>query len=331
MRCRRLYLVGWFVLGLVGAALIGLGLSGAQEKGAWTVKAPAPTARTEVAAAAVQGKIYVIGGFARGLSMISSVMEEYDPVTDSWRQRASLPSGLHHAGIGVVNDRLYVIGGFEYAGFTLWNPTTHVYQYDPAADRWSSRKAMPTARGALAVAVLNGKLHAVGGYAKDANTGAHEAYDPQSDSWSSLAPMPVPRDHHAAGVVGGRLFVIGGRLNRQYAQNLSLTDAYDPATNQWTRKADLPTARSGIAAAVLGGRIHVFGGEAPAGTFRENEAYDPAADKWEPYAPMPTARHGLGSAVVDGRAYLLCGGPTPGGSFSDRNEVFAPGPPAAIK
>jgi N-acetylneuraminic acid mutarotase len=263
--------------------------------------------------------------------MVSSVMEEYDPGADSWRQRASLPSGLHHAGIGALNDRLYVIGGFEYSGFTVWHPTTHVYQYDPATDRWTRRKPMPTARGALAVAVLNGKLHAVGGYTKEGNTGAHEVYDPQTDNWSSLAALPLPRDHHAAAVVGGRLFVIGGRLNRQYSQNLAVTDAYDPATDQWSRKADLPTARSGIAAAVLGGRIHVFGGEAPSGTFRENEAYDPAADKWQTYAPMPTARHGLGSGVVDGRAYLLCGGPTPGGSFSDLNEMFILGPPVSAQ
>ncbi|MGE0469394.1 MAG: hypothetical protein AB7L09_10170 [Nitrospira sp.] len=37
---------------------------------------------------------------------------------------------------------------------------------------------------------------------------------------------------------------------------------------------------------------------------------------------MPTARHGLGSAVVQRRIYVISGGLTPGGSFSDLNEVF---------
>jgi hypothetical protein len=40
--------------------------------------------------------------------------------------------------------------------------------------------------------------------------------------------------------------------------------------------------------------------------------------------PMLTARHGLGSAVVDGRIHVISGGPTPGGSFSNVNEVFSP-------
>ena len=76
--------------------------------------------------------------------------------------------------------------------------------------------------------------------------------------------------------------------------------------------------------AEVGGRVYVFGGEGEDGTFRENEAYDPARGIWQTMAPMPTARHGLGSAVVQGRIHVIGGGPTPGGSFSDLNEVFTP-------
>src|SRR2546426_9300774 len=82
---------------------------GAQSKGEWGAKAPALLKRTEVAVAAVRGKVYVVGGFQQGLSFIAPAVEEYDPATDTWRHRASLPSGLHHAGIEArwrqVNDR----------------------------------------------------------------------------------------------------------------------------------------------------------------------------------------------------------------------------------
>ena len=297
---------------------------GAQSKGGWVAKAPALLKRTEVAVAAVRGKVYVVGGFQPGLPFITPAVEEYDPATDTWRERAPLPSGLHHAGIGVVNDRLYVIGGFELSLLSIWSPVTSLYEYDPVADRWRARKPMPTPRGALAITALDGKLHAVGGYNRDGNTSAHEVYDPATDSWTALAPMPTARDHHAAAALNGRLYAIGGRLNRQYSQNLGVTEEYDPATDRWTRKADLPTPRSGITAAVVKDRIYVFGGEAPSGTFRENEAYHPASDSWEALAPMPTARHGLGSASVDGGIYVISGGPTPGGSFSNVNEVFTP-------
>ncbi|HSL06196.1 MAG TPA: kelch repeat-containing protein, partial [Nitrospiraceae bacterium] len=122
-----------------------------------------------------------------------------------------------------------------------------------------------------------------------------------------------------------------GRLNGDYQRNLSVTEVYDPVADRWARAADLPTARSGITSSVVGGRVYVFGGEGGDGTFRENEAYDPVRDTWQTMAPMPTGRHGLGSAVVRGRIYVISGGPTPGGSFSNLNEVFMPPESATSK
>jgi len=86
--------------------------------GVWKSMTPAPIARTEVAAAAVGKKIYLLGGFSeptvsnmKDLS-ITTLVEEYDTVTDRWSSKAPLPQGLHHVGIGVIGDRIYVIGGF---------------------------------------------------------------------------------------------------------------------------------------------------------------------------------------------------------------------------
>ena len=300
------------------------------DRGDWRTAAPAPTKRTEVAAATLNGKIYVVGGFEQpGLGnllnlAITASVQEYDPSTDRWTTKASMPVGLHHVGIGVTGGRLYVIGGYTQSGLTVWHPVATVYAYDPATDSWAERATMPTARGALSVTVHEGKLYAIGGYDRNANSAAVEVYDPERNTWTSRAPLPTPRDHLAAATVSGKVYAIGGRLNGDYHRNLSVTELYDPVTNRWARAADLPTARSGITAAEVGGRIYVFGGEGGDGTFRENEAYDPAHDTWQTMAPMPTARHGLGSAVVQGHIHVLSGGPTPGGSFSDLNEVFTP-------
>lgn len=304
------------------------------DQGSWRTAAPAPTKRTEVAAATVNDKIYVVGGFEKPgfgnfLNLgITPALEEYDPATDRWTSRAPMPVGLHHVGIGVAGGKLYVIGGYTQSGFSVWQPVATVYAYDPATNAWSERAPMPTPRGALSVTEHNGKLYAIGGYDRTANNAAVEVYDPERNTWAERAPLPTPRDHLAAATVSGKVYAIGGRLNGDYRQNLSITEVYDPITNRWSRAADLPTARSGITASVVDDQIYVFGGEEGEGTFRENEAYDPAHDAWQTMAPMPTGRHGLGSAVVHGRIYVISGGPTPGGSFSDLNEVFTP--PAAL-
>jgi N-acetylneuraminic acid mutarotase len=300
------------------------------DQGVWQTARPAPTMRTEVAVAALNDKIYVVGGFEEPafgnlLNLgITPSLEVYDPVTDQWTSRAPMPVGLHHMGIGVEGGKLFVIGGYRQSGLSIWHPVAMVYAYDPAMDSWVERAPMPTARGALSVTEHDGKLYALGGYDRKANSAAVEVYDPDANTWAVRAPLPTPRDHLAAVTLSGKMYAIGGRLNGDYGQNLSVTEVYDPVTDRWSRAADLPTARSGIAASGLGSRIYVFGGEKEEGTFRDNEAYDPARDAWQTLAPLPTGRHGLGSAVVNDRIYVISGGPTPGGSFSDVNEVFTP-------
>src|SRR5712691_1411703 len=120
---------------------------GAQSKGEWGAKAPALLKRTEVAVAAVRGKVYGIGGLHQGLSFITPAVEQYPPATDTWRHRASLPSGLHHAGIGAVNDRVDIIGGCELSLFSIWSPVTSVYEYDPVFDRWTAQSPCPHRAG----------------------------------------------------------------------------------------------------------------------------------------------------------------------------------------
>jgi len=318
---------------LVYVCLIMLPLVGAvsgEQVGGWRTAAAAPMKRTEVAAATVAGHIYVVGGFEEPSLgnvlnfAITPALEQYDPSTDRWTAKAPMPTGLHHVGIGAVGGYVYVIGGYKQSGLSVWGPVATVYRYDPVTDTWSERAPMPTARGALTVAVYEGKLYAIAGYDGKGNSAAVEVYDPVGNSWTSRAPLPTPRDHLASATAGGKVYAIGGRLNGDYHRNLSVTEVYDPSSDTWRQGADLPTARSGLTAAECGGRIYVFGGEGANGTFAENEAYDPSRDAWQAMSPMPTARHGLGSATVGGRIYVLSGGPTPGGSFSRVNEVFSP-------
>src|SRR2546426_2787508 len=119
---------------------------GAQSKGEWGAKAPALLKRTEVAVAAVRGKVYVVGGLQQGLSFITPAVEEYDPATDTWRHRASLPSGLHHAGIGAVNDRIYIIGGVVRSLVSILSPASSVHDVVPAFAVWTAPAATPPPR-----------------------------------------------------------------------------------------------------------------------------------------------------------------------------------------
>lgn len=298
--------------------------------GHWMTGAPAPTARTEVAVAALDGLIYVVGGFERSSSWsirqssVSTKVEAYDPVTNRWSAKPDLPVGLHHAGAAALDGALYVAGGFTASDDTLWNPSDRVFRFNSAGETWTERAPLPTARGGLAVTTSRGKLFAVSGYDGRENPAAVEVYDPNLDQWSVAAPLPTPRDHLAAVTINETLYAIGGRVRLNYRENLSTVEAYRAESNQWVPKADMPTPRSGIAAGVLNGWVYVFGGESGEGTFHQNERYDAQLNRWRTMAPMPTARHGLGAAAVDGHVYVLSGGPRPGGSYGRFNEIFIP-------
>ena len=281
--------------------------------GLWTTLAQMPTPRSEVAAVALEGKVYVFGGFGAG----STANEVYDPATDTWLRLAPIPTPVNHTGAVALDGNIYLIGGFD-PGF---GPVGTVWAYDPGDDSWTAKADLPLIRGALAVATMNGKIYAIGGRGDTGDLGTTELYDPATDTWTSRSPMPTARDHVAVSVVVGEIFIVGGRLGT-FARNLGANESYNPRADAWKRRSPLPTVRSGIAGAAIGGSIYVFGGENVEGTFDENERYSPLTDTWEALPPMPTARHGLGAAVVGNRVYVLAGGTTPGGSQSNLNEAF---------
>jgi N-acetylneuraminic acid mutarotase len=63
----------------------------------------------------------------------------------------------------VVDGRIYAIGGTRSISLSGTTPMPTVEVYDTATDRWSRKADMPTPRYALAVAVVNGKIYAIGG------------------------------------------------------------------------------------------------------------------------------------------------------------------------
>ena len=71
-----------------------------------------------------------------------------------------------------------------------------------------------------------------------------------------------------------------------------------------------------------GGTIVSVGGEEPGGSIASVYGYDLARGVWQRLPDLPTPRHGLGVAAVGRRVYVVGGGPEPGLTVSDANEVL---------
>jgi fibronectin type 3 domain-containing protein len=90
----------------------------------WERKANLLSRRKQLVAAAVNGKIYVIGGRDQAGYPVNMV-EAYDPSTDSWERKARLPTDNFSITRGVaVGSKIYLFG----------IPTNQYLVYDPSAD-----------------------------------------------------------------------------------------------------------------------------------------------------------------------------------------------------
>jgi N-acetylneuraminic acid mutarotase len=279
----------------------------------WEALRPAPNQRTEVAAAAVDGKIYIAGGFVPPGRTVP-VVEVYDTATDSYSRGPDLPLAVNHAMAAAWEGVVYLMGG--YADATgLASPTDRAFAL--RGEAWEELPPMPEVRAAAGAAAVDGKVYVAGGVGPDGLAGSTLVFDVAGGRWSTVEGVPTPREHLGVATDGSRLFVAGGR-----PPNTDVLEAYDPATGEWERLPDMPTARGGLAAAgTANGLIVAAGGEAEE-TFPEVEAYDVDRDRWLRLPDLPTPRHGLGVVAVGNTVYVVAGGPRPGFAFSGANEAL---------
>ncbi len=278
----------------------------------WLVGAPLPEPRSEVAAATLEGRIVVIGGFlASGGN--SRRVDAYDPGTDSWSRLPDLPVSVDHAAAASWRGRVVVVGGYG----ADRRPLRAAFLYD--GRRWSRLPAPPEERAAAAgAATRDGRVWIVGGRTRDGLATRMLSLDLRTLRWSARRG-PRPREHLAAVALGGRVYAIAGRL-AGYDTNLRTVEALDPRTGVWARLADLPDARGGTGAAAIAGRIVSVGSESPRGTDAAVWALVPRTGRWERLPDLPTARHGLGVVALAGRVWAVAGGPEPGLTVSGATE-----------
>ena len=104
------------------------------------------TARVNPAAAALDGKLYAMGGYSGDGSDLSSV-ERYDPATNAWEAVAPMATGRYYHAVAALDGKLYAVGGYN-NGFL-----SSVERYDPAVGAWEAVAQTGTARSA-SIAVL---------------------------------------------------------------------------------------------------------------------------------------------------------------------------------
>lgn len=338
-------------LGLAaGTAALSTGMASARARqtGQWSNAPDLPFPVQEIYPALLDGTIYVIGGFATGISErpldISDRVLALTPGVDgAWRDLPRLPAPNHHPQCVGLDGTLYAMGGFTTENDGIWSMIGRVYTLRPGVDEaWQRGPDLPGPWAENVAVALDGRIHIITGrrpsgaqnstWGHQSDVNAHLMLDPAAGQWVTLPAAPTARNSAAAAVLNGKIHVVGGRTTT--GGNTPAHEIYDPQENTWQRAAPLPQPRNGprgsggLAAASVGGTLYVFGGEwfeEGGGVYDEVWAWTEASDEWSVVSYMPTPRHGLGAHALDGAIYTIGGAAQRGAvETSAAVEVFRP-------
>jgi hypothetical protein len=205
---------------------------------------------------------------------------------------------------------------------------------DVLEDSWASKAPINQARGGLGVAVVNGKIYAIGGstasgpYPPDAFAGGfvgtNEEYDPATDTWTYKASMPTPRDHFAIVAFQNKIYCIGGAIGFSVDErsgfysyvSSGVNEVYDTLTNTWETKTPLPDDGMKIQAHVVNGKIYVM-------DWSLTYVYDPENDSWslKTRMPPPYPASSPVSVVVDNKI-IVTGEFAVGWNYTSEQKVL---------
>ena len=185
---------------------------------------------------------------------------------------------------------IYLIGG---AVSATGAPFDTVMVYDPHAETWTQKAALPTPRNMISACVVDGKILTFGGTNENWETVSYrhvEAYDIATNTWARKTDMPSARWGLGTCVVNGTVYVIGGR---SWDLSSTFNEAYDIQMDSWRSRQPMQHSRTGLVVAAAGNKVYAVGGhQGPPLLFLSSlEEYSPvltAADEDLNRSPLPS-------------------------------------------
>jgi len=264
--------------------------------------APPPGPRWYSGCAALDGKIYVIGG-NNGITDLSRV-DRFDPATNTWDTVAPLPWPRSSLAACELGGRIYAIGGYSQAQGL--QRTVTVFTPDSGAGRWDVFDSLWTPRANPAAAVAGGVMCAVGGW-YFGNLNTHEYY--LGDQWyPSGRRLNSARSGEAAVGWGEWLCAIGGQNKSGPLSSVEVVSMVN-VTQPWQYVAQMAVPRVFCGAAVVDTNVMVIGG-------RGEHGAEPSVEKAgaslfpsgveEPQVQMPVRKAPGWATVACGHVRINC-------------------------
>ena len=215
----------------------------------WEAMPELQDAREGLASAAVEGKIYAIGGVG------FTSMEIFDPQTNQWSYGASLPKAIDRACALSINGRIILTGGNDGS-----SDLTDVYEFDPERGTWEDLPSINHARSRHRMVFYDGRAWVLGG-----DSAVCESYDPDSNSWEAEASLNAVRSWPVAWTNGEYIFVAGGN-----SLETNSIEVLREGSSEWQNSPNLlPEAKYAADSIVSNGMLFLIAGKS-GGNFTNN-------------------------------------------------------------
>ncbi|XP_061529045.1 LOW QUALITY PROTEIN: kelch-like protein 22 [Phycodurus eques] len=140
------------------------------------------------AGAVLDGKIYITCGRRKRTYLRETYC--FDPAANNWTACADGPVERAWHGMAAVNGRLYVIGGSNDARGDR-RDVLQTACFEPSDNSWTLLSPLPAGHGEPGIAVLDGRIHVLGG--RSHNKGNRVKYvhvfNTDTDEWESETPF----------------------------------------------------------------------------------------------------------------------------------------------
>ncbi|MFI5933094.1 S8 family serine peptidase [Actinoplanes sp. NPDC051494] len=231
--------------------------------GTWSGLPDLPTGRGKPSVAAVDGKIYLLGGWslADDGAPVPSV-DVFDIASGSWTTLSGVTNTKARAasGTAVVGGKIYLIGGCVSGTCTA---SADVVVFDPATASFSDTTAYPHAVSWAGCGAIDEAVYCAGGASGTTFFKDTRVFDPASGTWTAGADMAKDNFGMQATAAGGLLVLAGGAVDGASALS-SQTIGYDPAAGAWVNLPAMAAGRYRGAAACGAYRIGGSSGAANA-------------------------------------------------------------------
>jgi hypothetical protein len=243
----------------------------------------------------------VLGG-SRGAGVLSSAIERFDPVSQSFTPLGQLLTGRSEMSAVPISHHEVLVFGGSTSG--VQPPFAEIVDARTGATRHGGSMMLPRAQHA-AVGLADGRVAAVGGSQRN----SLELWSPGSNTWALAGNRMAHVRQHATAtrLPDGRVLIVGGFTE---SAGYRFAEIFDPANETFTPVADAPAERRWLHAAITlaDDTVLIVGGENEGGPLASVWRFDPASGRFVAQPPLAAPRSIVRAVAGPGDEVLMFGG-----------------------